>query len=140
MPFSRPDRNFYKPYTNPVLETADLTKPMLTSDDHYSLPRHIPQSSLSQIRGDVNETIRAHATSAKVSQDQLLNPYSLEDNLTLCPTLNFYQSSSQPLNETAQLHLQNIRQNLERRIESAKEAGNESLVRVLELECQSLAL
>lgn len=121
--------NFYKPDRNPVLQTADLTKPMLTSQNPSSLPRHISPSTQSQPRA-----------AQKAVPEESLNPYSVQDNLTLCPTLNFYQSYSQLQSQTAEQHLQNIRQNLERRIQSAQEAGNENLVTLLELEYQSLAL
>lgn len=42
--------------------------------------------------------------------------------------------------EAAMIHLDNMRRNLERRMEVAKESGNKNLVQMLEKECKELAL
>ena len=115
------------PSVNPMLQSPDAFPTTPTPGQEWVLPRHIPQAKPLTI--PVVKTI-ASATKA----------YSAEDHLNLCPTLNFYQDSNPETGEWSRLHLENIRQNLERRLQAAKEAGNEHLVKTLEQECQELAL
>ncbi|MFW6358244.1 MAG: DUF4278 domain-containing protein [Chroococcales cyanobacterium] len=50
------------------------------------------------------------------------------------------QRSKSVTNDLAEIHLNNIRRNLERRLLVAKAKGNEDLVELLEKECDELAL
>lgn len=110
---------------NPLGQSADLTKPSLKKGMIKSFPRHIarPQVTLSRTSRE---------------QESKLKPYSEIESLNLCPTLNFYQTETGSEQAIAQLHLDNIRQNLVKRIEAAKLAGNQELLATLEQELRSL--
>lgn len=126
MKFSPSAKHLAKPLVNPVLQTPDSISPQTTVGHEWALPRHIPQAKPLTVPGT------KPAAPAE--------PYSPEDNLNLCPTLNFYQRANPESEEWNRLHLENLRQNLERRLQAAKEAGNAPLVKTLEQEFQELAL
>lgn len=126
MKFSPSAKHPAKPLVNPVLQTPDSISPQTTVGHEWALPRHIPQAKPLTVPGT------KPAAPAE--------PYSPEDSLNLCPTLNFYQRANPESEEWNRLHLENLRQNLERRLQAAKEAGNDPLVKTLEQEFQELAL
>lgn len=70
---------------------------------------------------------------------QTNSPYSQRrETADSCPVR--IKNTVPPLIEhTAQLHLENIRRNLERRLQVAKARGDQGLVSLLQLECKQLA-
>ncbi len=127
MKFSASTKHLPQPLVNPVLQTPDSISPQSAVDPELALPRHIPQAKPLTVPG-IKPAIA------------VVEPYSPKDNLNLCPTLNFYQKANPESQEWNRLHLENLRQNLERRLQAAKEAGNDSLVKTLEQEFQELML
>lgn len=114
---------------NPLLETPEAIEtgaPATIVSVNAIYPRHVGQT-LPQRNS--------------VRQSESLTPaYSEQDHLNLCPTLNFYALSTQPdLTQTPQIHLDNIRRNLQKRIQAAQTAGNAALVNLLEREWQQLS-
>jgi len=121
---------YQKTTVNPVLEiveTGILPEEGLPRISATQYPRHLG-SSLAKIERKYR--------GVKYSG----NNYSPQEQLDLCPTLNFYQSPARQGQDTAQQHLNSIRANLEKRIRAAQNAGNEALVKLLQQEYQDLSL
>lgn len=95
---------------------------------------HYPRS-IAQYQPKLEKT--AHKTT-KI--DNSSDWYSELERRNLCPRLNYYQAPNEASNQVAKLHLKNIRQNLQQRIQSAQKAGNIELVKLLEQEWQQLAV
>lgn len=122
---------YQKTTVNPVLETVETSilpeEGGLPGGSAPQYPRHLGSSS------------------AKIERKYrgvkyLGSNYSPQEQLDLCPTLNFYQPPDRQGQDTAQQHLNSIRANLERRIRAAQNAGNEALVKLLQQEYQDLSL
>lgn len=101
----------------------------------YRYPKHIPQVQpklYMQYRGVTYSTRSVPRTvNSPVAQSELTG--------TFCPVpvKKDYQVFR---NEMAKTHLENIRRNLERRLQVAKESGNDNLVNLLEKESEQLAM
>jgi hypothetical protein len=95
----------------------------------YKLPQHIPQLQPKiylQYRGIAYSTCPNMAISG-------------EGDKCTCVPLN-QKCPKLVVQNTEQVHLENLRRNLERRLDIAKAKGNYNLVEMLEKESQQLAL
>lgn len=118
--------SYPQPSPNPILETLEASTISLTSGtDKAPYPRHMAASG-----PQIERKYRGVKYSAP--------DYERRASLDLSPPLNSYQPSSGESHNLGQQHLQNLLANLERRIQSAQGAGNESLVQALQLEYQTL--
>lgn len=95
----------------------------------HKLPQHIPQlqpKMLLQYRGV------AYSTSPQIQ---------IPAESSLCTCIPMAKKYPQLLvQNTEQIHLENLRRNLIRRLELAKVNGNQNLVDMLQKECQQLKL
>jgi hypothetical protein len=104
-------------------------------DWKYHYPRHIPQLQpklYQQYRGIV------YSTSAVSLAEYPATAQSESQNHT-CP-VPLRKPCKVVTNELTKTHLENMRRNLERRLEVAKAKGDEKLVNLLQQESQDLAL
>ncbi|BAU65194.1 hypothetical protein STA3757_25730 [Stanieria sp. NIES-3757] len=99
----------------------------------YRYPRHIPQfptsshqSAISYQRHSLPTTCRLAISSFKTSEELNFD-------------FNLWQARSDH-DEIRQLHLENLRQNLERRLQAAKANQDDYLVNLLKLESQQLEM
>ncbi len=97
----------------------------------YKLPRHIPQL---QPKFDLQYRGVAYSTCTKNIQ-----PYFLDEEQNSMPENKSTITQITEQNLT-QIHLENLRRNLERRIRIAQENGNIRLLEMLNKECQELLL
>ena len=118
---------YEKTLVNPVLQSPEPSAPQPATVKKVAYPRHLAQTFPQNGR-------RYRGVSYRVPD------YSPEDYLNLCPTLNFYAPPEVQPTELEQQHQDNIRHNLERRIQAAQTAGNEMLVSLLQQEYQALSL
>lgn len=118
---------YEKNIVNPVLQSPEPSQPQPATVKKAPYPRHLAQTF-------PQNGLRYRGVSYRVPD------YSPEDYLNLCPTLNFYTPPELPLTELEQQHQNNIRQNLERRIQAAQAVGNQMLVSLLQQEYRELSL
>lgn len=101
----------------------------------YHYPRHIPQLQpklYRQYRGV------AYSTRPIVqSEENYVKPGELTQ--PIC-SVQIYKPRKIAIDELSKTHLDNIRRNLERRLEVAQTRGDSSLIDLLKQECQQLAL
>lgn len=95
----------------------------------YRYPRHLVQlqPKVLQYRG------LGYSTQSIPTTQNSQNSQSCVCSLTQAP------SRKPKMTTTAQIHLENLRQNLERRLQVAKSKGDEYLIDLLEREYQQLA-
>jgi hypothetical protein len=104
-------------------------------DCNYRYPRHIPQLKpkwYRQYRGV------AYSTRPIPREGEIIFP-QWNSTGVYCP-VPIKHPHAVVVNEISQTHLENIRRHLERRIQVAKENGDENLIDLLEKEFQQLAL
>lgn len=95
----------------------------------HKLPKHIPQHQPKmylQYRGVAYSTSSGLKVSSELSKCSYV---SVENKYAKLVT-----------NNTEEIHLENLRRNLERRLEVAKANNNYDLIEMLEKECQQLKL
>jgi len=99
----------------------------------YQYPRHLVQlqPKILQYRGAVYQT-QSHPLNEADSQNS-------EKSQSCVCSLAQASSRKPKVTTTAQIHLENLRQNLERRLQVAKSKGDEDLIDLLEREYQQLA-
>ena len=93
----------------------------------YHYPRHVPQSqpSVNRLYRGIQYTATASPSSAMTGKFCAL-PAKTAHKVTV--------------SQIAEAHLENIRRNLERRLQAAQAKGDEDLVQLLRRESQELAL
>lgn len=96
----------------------------------YPYPRHIPQSQL-----PVNRQYRGIHYGINASPSE--SPASPTGKF--CP-LSAKTAHKVTVSQTSEAHLENIRRNLERRLQVAQARGDENLVQLLHRESQQLTL
>lgn len=99
----------------------------------YRYPRHIAQLQPKILQyGGVLYSTQSWATSHQGSQNT--------ENSQVCVcSLSQAPLRKPKMTTTAEIHLENLRQNLERRLQVAKSKGDEDLINLLEREYQQLA-
>lgn len=111
---------------NPILETLEASAASLPSAaDKGPYPRHMAASGPQIER-------KYRGVKYSIPDD------ALQASLDLSPPLNSYPSGDEDSKNLDQKHLQNLLANLERRIQRARDAGDESLVKTLQLEYRTL--
>lgn len=101
----------------------------------YRYPRHVThlQPKILQYRGVAYST-----QSAPLNQDSISSQSSEKSQSCVC-SLAQTPSRKPKVTTIAQIHLENLRQNLEYRLRVAKTKGDEYLINLLEREYQDLA-
>ena len=101
----------------------------------YRYPRHIPH-----LQPKLHLQYRGVACSTRpISKTEGNTVPRREVTATFCPVPIGKQGKG-VADEVAKMHWENIRQNLERRLQIAKASGDETLVNLLEKESEQLAL
>lgn len=123
--------NNYEMETNNFLEVkeTDIAGKYRGHYWRYKMPRHIPQLQpklFLQYRGV-----------AYCTRPQVKVPL----NNTECASVPMMtKTSNLVVQNTEKVHLENLRRNLQHRLESAQVNGNEDLLKMLRKECQELQL
>jgi hypothetical protein len=104
-------------------------------DWNYHYPRHIPQLQpkiFMQYRGVAYST-------CPLPKKEGCEEYLWESGIKSCRS--YIPENSQVVNrDTGSIHLENIRRNLERRLQIAKANGDHNLVNLLRKECKQLSI
>lgn len=104
-------------------------------DWQYHYPRHIPQ-----IPPKLFRQYRGVSYSTRPIPYPESPPVVQPDDRNSCPISPKGQKNKGVfVDETAKIHLNNIRRNLERRLKVAQANGDEDLIDLLQQECQQLA-
>ncbi|ACK73659.1 conserved hypothetical protein [Gloeothece citriformis PCC 7424] len=104
-------------------------------DWYYRYPRHIPQ-----LRPKLHRQYRGVTYSTRTVP--FAQSMQAEESTTVensCPVLRA-KPRTIAVDETSQVHLDNIRRNLNRRLKVAKANGDDELIKLLEQESKQLAL
>lgn len=106
----------------------------------YAYPRHIPvpQASLDlKYRGISYRTNVISEVESALAERSLLTPQSAQVSTAASSSLDNVRQRL--LKEVAETHRLNIYRSLERRLQAAKERGDQNLIRLLENELQQIA-
>ncbi|AFZ35841.1 hypothetical protein Sta7437_2299 [Stanieria cyanosphaera PCC 7437] len=99
----------------------------------YSYPRHIPQLPTRSHQSAIAYQRHSLPTSCQLAISSLKTSEELNSDF------NLWQARSDH-DEIRQLHLENLRQNLERRLQAAKANQDDYLLNLLKLESQQLEM
>ncbi len=129
--------NYEPESTNLEMYEGEIGGKYLGQEWHYHYPRHLCQVKpklYRQYRGVAYSTRALPLNEISVSPS---NHHTASEQLSSA-CLNFKKTSQ--VNEISQIHLDNIRRNLERRLAVAKAKGDDTLVNLLQKESENLAL
>lgn len=120
----------------PILETNEneIGGKYRGQDWSYRYPRHIPQLKpklYRQYRGTAYSTYPVAKEGDSFTPNW--NETGIYDSVALF-------SKTIVSDEVSQIHLENMRRNLERRLQTARENGDENLIELLEKESKQLTL
>ncbi|ACK67672.1 conserved hypothetical protein [Rippkaea orientalis PCC 8801] len=101
---------------------------------HYQYPRHMRLQPPSLSRKHPDITLNHSSLSSQVNGP----PKTTKDSINQSCPIPLKQPSKVVSNSLTKTHIENIRRNLERRLEIAKTQGNDHLIGLLEQESQYL--
>ncbi len=110
---------------------AEITTYGRSQNLNHSYPRHISQWETKSHR-NINSVVSQGGYTPKVCQ---ISTYQTQTTTNLALNILKYQLSDR---QAKQKHLENIRRNLERRLQVAKAQGNNQLVNILQEEFRQL--
>jgi hypothetical protein len=115
------------------MKESDITGKYRGNERKYKLPRHVPQ-----LRPKFGLNYRGVAYSTCPN----MIPAMTTNSETPLKVISPHSCIAHPVAKSTleQLHLENLRQNLERRIKLAQQAQNHCLLEMLEKESQQLAI
>lgn len=126
--------NYEKELPTLEMKEGEIGGKYRAQDWTYRYPRHIPQTKSKlyrQYRGV------AYSTNPIPKEGAIFVPQWGSTDV-YCPVST--QTQTVVVNEFSKTHLDNLRRNLERRLQIAQENGDENLVDLLRRESQQLAL